>query len=98
MRAVLGHCAGGGLRLPHDKAPSTVAQRVIHYFGPEPWRWGSGTFALRVGRDVGMGGCIAGCAHPLEKSGPSIKDASIHRLPYEQEKWLRFIALCCDAS
>jgi hypothetical protein len=29
---------------------------------------------------VEMGGCIAGCAHPLEKSAPSFTDASIHRL------------------
>jgi hypothetical protein len=29
---------------------------------------------------AGMGGCIAGCAHPLEKSGSSIVKTSIHRL------------------
>jgi hypothetical protein len=42
-------CSGGGLPLPQAKSPSTVAQRVIHYFGPEPWQWGSGSFALQVG-------------------------------------------------
>jgi hypothetical protein len=29
---------------------------------------------------AGMGGFIAGCAHPFEKSVPSFTDASIHRL------------------
>ena len=29
---------------------------------------------------AGMGGCIAGCAHPLEKSAPNFQDTSIHRL------------------
>jgi hypothetical protein len=28
-----------------------------------------------------MGGCIAGCAHPSEKSAPSFMNTSIHRLP-----------------
>jgi hypothetical protein len=27
-----------------------------------------------------MGGCIAGCAHLLEKSAPTFADTSIHRL------------------
>jgi hypothetical protein len=27
-----------------------------------------------------MGGCIAGCAHPLEKSVANFIDTSIHRL------------------
>jgi hypothetical protein len=35
LRAVLGRWAGGGFHLPQAKAPSTVAQHVIH-FGPEP--------------------------------------------------------------
>jgi hypothetical protein len=72
--------AGGGLPLPQDKSPPTVARRVIH-IGPEPWQWGSGSLALGAGVGVvGMGGCIAGCAHPLEKSAPGFVDASIHRL------------------
>jgi hypothetical protein len=29
---------------------------------------------------VGMGGCIAGRAHLIEKSAASFKDTSIHRL------------------
>jgi hypothetical protein len=29
---------------------------------------------------VEIGGRVAGCAHPLEKSAPNIKDTSIHRL------------------
>jgi hypothetical protein len=29
---------------------------------------------------AGMGGCIAGFAHPLEKSATSFKNTSIHRL------------------
>jgi hypothetical protein len=32
-----------------------------------------------------MGGCIAGCAHPFEKTTANIRDTSIHRLP----SWLR---------
>jgi hypothetical protein len=50
---------------------------MIH-IGPESWQWGSG---LCVGGwVVGIGGCIAECAHPLEKSDPGFVDASIHRL------------------
>ena len=48
---------------------------------PEPWQWGSGSYALRVGWVVGIGGCIAGCAHPLEKSATDSVRTSIHRLP-----------------
>jgi hypothetical protein len=33
---------------------------------------------------VGMGDCIAGCAHSLEKSATSFMNASIHRLFYWQ--------------
>src|SRR5918994_6149123 len=44
---MLGHRAGG-LPLPQAKAPPTVARGVIG-FGPEPWQWGSGCFALRGG-------------------------------------------------
>jgi hypothetical protein len=29
--------------------------------------------------------CIAGCAHPLEKSGSGFADASIDRLPFSRE-------------
>jgi hypothetical protein len=46
LRAVLWQWAGDGLPLPQAKAPLTVARGVIH-FGPEPWRWGSGSFALQ---------------------------------------------------
>ncbi len=67
LGAVLGHRSGGSLPLPQAKAPSTVAWGVIH-FGPEPWRWDSGSFALR-----GWGGSLRWTvallgAHPLEKS------------------------------
>src|SRR5215216_6347378 len=79
MRAVLGQWAGGSLPLPQAKAPPTLARLVIHV-GPESYCQGSGSFALRGGVVVGMGGCIAGCAHPLEKSAPSFTDVSIHRL------------------
>jgi hypothetical protein len=48
LREMLGNCADSGLRLPQAKAPLTLARRVIH-FGPEPYRQGSGSFALRVG-------------------------------------------------
>ena len=48
LRAVLGHCAGCSLPLPQAKPPSALARRVID-FGPEPWQWGSGSFASRVG-------------------------------------------------
>ena len=48
LRAVFGHLSRGGLRLPHTKAPFTLARLVIP-FGPEPCQWGSGSFALRVG-------------------------------------------------
>jgi hypothetical protein len=27
-----------------------------------------------------LGGCIAGCAHPFEKSAPEFRNARIHRL------------------
>jgi hypothetical protein len=79
---VLWHWAGGGLPLPQAKAPLTVARPVI-LFGPEPWRWGSGTVAAGWGV-VGMGGCIAGCAHPLEESATNFRNASIHLLPFWQ--------------
>jgi hypothetical protein len=29
---------------------------------------------------AGMGGCIAGCAHPLKKSAAEFRGTSIHRL------------------
>ena len=48
LRAVFWQWAGGSLRLPQAKSPFTVGRRVIH-FGPEPWPWGSGSFALRGG-------------------------------------------------
>jgi hypothetical protein len=48
LRAVLWQWAGGGLRLPQDKAPSTVARRVIH-IRPESYCQGSGSFVLRGG-------------------------------------------------
>jgi hypothetical protein len=48
LQAVLGHWAGGGLRLPQAKSPLTVARCVIH-IGPEPCQWGSGSFVLRGG-------------------------------------------------
>src|SRR5215211_7730552 len=35
-----------------------------------------------------ISGCIAGCAHPLEKSGLSFVDTSIHRLR-SAEVWIR---------
>src|SRR5215212_6091186 len=31
---------------------------------------------------VGIGGCIAGCAHPREKSATNFRNASIHLLPF----------------
>src|SRR5215204_5364877 len=37
-------------------------------------------FTNRGGWVAEMGGCIAGCAHPLEKSAADFGDASIHRL------------------
>jgi hypothetical protein len=36
-----------------------------------------------------MGGCIAGCAHPLEESAANFRDASIHRL-CSAEVWIRW--------
>jgi hypothetical protein len=48
MRAVLWHGSGGGLPLPQDKAPSTLARGVIH-FGPESRQWDSGSLVLRSG-------------------------------------------------
>jgi hypothetical protein len=68
LRAVLGQWAGGGLPLPQAKAPLTVALLV-----PAPLRCG-------WGRAVGMGGCIVGCAHSLEKTAPSFVGRSIHCL------------------
>src|SRR5215216_5089986 len=52
LRAMLRHWAGCGLPLTKAKAPLTVARHLFH-FGREPWRWGSGPFALRCG--VGRG-------------------------------------------
>ena len=36
-----------------SKSTLTVAQRVIHYFGPEPRQWGSGSYVLGVGAGRG---------------------------------------------
>jgi hypothetical protein len=73
LRAMLGHGEGCGLRLPQAEAPSSVARRVIH-FGPESHCRDSGPSAASVGRGwvAEMGGRIAGCAHPLEKSVTSL--------------------------
>jgi hypothetical protein len=38
------------------------------------------TLYCGVGWVVEIGGCVARCAHPLEKSAPGFVDASIHRL------------------
>jgi lipid-binding SYLF domain-containing protein len=38
-------------------------------------------YVARGGWVAGMGGCIAGCADPLEKSASSSTDTSIYRLP-----------------
>jgi hypothetical protein len=42
----------------------------LRFFSVAGWGW-----------IVEMGGCIARCAHPLEKSTPNSTDTSIHRLP-----------------
>ena len=74
LRAVLGQWAGGGLRLPQAKAPSTEARLVI-LFRPEPPQWGSGSLVLRGGGwVVENGGLIAECEHALEKSAPGFVD------------------------
>jgi hypothetical protein len=52
------------------KAPSTVERRVIFY-RLEPWQWGSGSFALRVG--VGHGdkrSCCWVCTPPRKNRHP----------------------------
>jgi hypothetical protein len=48
LRTFLWQWAGGGLRLPQDKAPSTVARLMI-LFGPESYCQGSGSLVLRGG-------------------------------------------------
>src|SRR5215216_1578699 len=70
---------GGLARRPLHRTGCRVVDEIL--FGPESHWQGSGSFALRGGGwVVGIGGCIAGCAHPLEKSATSFVDASIHCL------------------
>ena len=88
MRAVLWQWAGDGLPLPQAKSPLTVAQRAIH-FEPESQSRGSGSLCYGVEWVVEIGGRIAGCAHPLEKSGSGFADASIHRLLYSEDTQYR---------
>ena len=45
-----------------------------------PWQWGSGLCVTGWGWVAENGGCIAGRAHPREKSAPGFKNISIHRL------------------
>src|SRR5215213_9919014 len=78
LRAVLWQWAGGGLPLPQAKAPPTVRRRMIH-IGPEPWEWGSGSFALRGGSRK-MAVALLNVHTPLEKSAADFTDTSIHRL------------------
>jgi hypothetical protein len=81
MRAMLGHWAGAGIRLPYAKAPSTVARCVI-LFGPESqWR-SSGFLVLGVGRRNGR--LHYWVCTPLRKIRAGFMEASIHRLPYWQ--------------
>jgi hypothetical protein len=80
LRAVLGHGESCGLHLRQAEAPSTVAQRVIS-FEPESHCWGSDSSALvGWGWVAEMDGCVAGCAHLLEKWVTDLKNAGIHRL------------------
>src|SRR5215208_7710815 len=73
LRAVLWQWAGGGLRLPQAKAPSTVARLMI-LIRPESHWQGSGSLCLEVG--VGRGDprapadsvCPPWCAEPLAHS------------------------------
>ena len=48
LRAMLGHYAGGGVRLPQAKAPTPVAPLVM-LFEPESHCRGSGSFVLQGG-------------------------------------------------
>jgi hypothetical protein len=82
LRAVLGNCAGGGKPPPRAKASPTEARGLIH-FGPEARNRVPVRFRHGVERVAGIRGCVAGCAHPLEKSASGFTDTSIHRLASE---------------
>src|SRR5215203_1507875 len=79
LRAVLRHWASGGLRLPQDKAPLTVARCVILY-GPEPHCQGSGSFVSWGGGGSQEWAVALLGVHTPPKYPPLSVDTSIRRL------------------